>query len=124
MKPITEQERQDLIAYARIEISRWVNISDKRYMSDLMEIALASLTAEPVGVIEKEIGSFYKRHYDKSRTEAVYTYPPVPVIKLPDEMMKQATGWFVNSSGENCATIEGRTWNKCIAEFKRLNGIK
>lgn len=119
MKPITEQERQDLIAYARIEISRWVNISDKRYMSDLMEIALASLTAEPVGVIEKEIGSFYKRYYDKSRTEAVYTYPPVPVIKLPDVIENNK----VNESDEYYLGIQSG-WNECLEEIRLINGIK
>ena len=118
MKPITEQERQDLIAYARIEISRWVNISDKRYMSDLMEIALASLTAEPVGVIEKETGSFYKRHYDKSRTEAVYTYTPVPVMELPEDGFTSYSWCPEDREGYANGVSD------CIEEIKRLNGIK
>ena len=104
MKPITEKERQELIAYARIEISRWVNIPDKRYMSELMEIALASLTAEPeVSEIEsvhpengntiihlrrgglKNISSEDIAEYEMIETEKFYTAPPVPVNKLPDD---------------------------------------
>lgn len=133
MKPITEQERQELIAYARIEISRWVNIPDKIYMSELMEIALASLTAEPeVSEIEsvhpengntiihlrrgglKNISSEDIAEYEMIETEKFYTAPPVQVIEFPNYVTDKEGNVDEFSSGFNMA----------IDAVKHLNGIK
>ena len=53
MKALTQdEEKAALISLCRIEVKRWKNaaeaVSDKRYMVELMEIALAALTAKPV----------------------------------------------------------------------------
>ena len=49
---MTEQEKQVLAGLCRIEIKRWKAAADSnpnmRYMVELMDVALASLTAEPV----------------------------------------------------------------------------
>lgn len=51
MPAMTEEDRQTLIGLCRIEFSRWKNASeavpDKRYMVELMNIALAALTEKP-----------------------------------------------------------------------------
>lgn len=44
------QNRQQLAALCRIEIRRWQSVSDKQYMVDLLELALAALTVDPVKV--------------------------------------------------------------------------
>lgn len=113
MKPITEDQRQKLISLAQIEISRWKVPSDKQYMVELMEIALASLIAEakyarPFGTDGETL-----IQCDAEHEEAIplYAAPPVPVIKLP-EYQKLLTHPAVKTR-----------WNECIDEVKRLNGL-
>ena len=48
-----KMNNQELAALCRIEIRRWQSVPDKQYMVDLLELALASLTAEPVADEEK-----------------------------------------------------------------------
>lgn len=45
---MNKHEKEVLAGLCRIEIRRWRKARDKQYMVDLMEIALASLTAESV----------------------------------------------------------------------------
>lgn len=49
---MTEEQKQALIGLCRIEIRRWEAaaeaVHDKKYMVELMKIALAALTAQPV----------------------------------------------------------------------------
>ena len=49
---MTDQDKQALAKLCRIEIKRWTNAAESNpnmgYMVELMEIALVSLTAEPV----------------------------------------------------------------------------
>jgi len=85
MPVLSEQERQELIGLAAIEVKRWEIADGKQYMVELMNIALAGLTAEPVafgyegGLFEcgGKISSTATRHY----VNPLYTAPPVPVIK-------------------------------------------
>lgn len=111
MKPITEEQREQLISLARIEISRWKLPSDKQYMVDLMEIALASLTAvrhqwsngcnlwvpralRYLAENERPGGgnSYFNtehlyqlaRELELSMPSPLYTAPPVTVIKFDD----------------------------------------
>lgn len=48
MPVLSEQEREDLIGLAMIEGKRWKCADGKQYMVELMNIALAALTAESV----------------------------------------------------------------------------
>lgn len=52
MMQFTEEQRKALVGLCRIEIKRWKAASESnpnmRYMVELMEIALAALTAKPV----------------------------------------------------------------------------
>lgn len=131
MKPITEENRKQLISLARIEISRWKIPGDKQYMVDLMEIALASLTAEPIGVVNRESTSDNNEFLD-AKVECVhpqagwenfqdgfilYTAPSVPVIKLPRFLSNSNHNSLDYTSGKFDGFIE------CIAELKRLNGL-
>lgn len=88
-----EEEKQALIGLCRIEIKRWKSIADRQrggFMVELMEIALASLTAEPVawrhnngpfGKIatcsENAAKSWKSEGFDIS---PLYTIPPVPAV--------------------------------------------
>lgn len=45
-----KMNNQELAALCRIEIRRWQSVPDKQYMVDLLELALAALTAEPMKV--------------------------------------------------------------------------
>lgn len=88
MIALTQENRDELIAYANAAIKE-CDMHGEDYtprpemMIAALKVALASLTAEPIGVVEKDTGCFFKRHYDKSRTEPVFTAPPVPEIKIP-----------------------------------------
>ena len=89
MPVLSEQEREDLIGLAMIEVKRWKCADGKQYMVELMNIALAALTAEPMafgyedGLFEcgGKISSTATRHY----VNPLYTAPPVPVIKQKGE---------------------------------------
>ena len=54
---MTEEQKQALIGLCKIEINRWKAASEsdpnRRYMAELMEIALASLTAQPIGRVDR-----------------------------------------------------------------------
>ena len=54
MPVVSEQEREDLIGLAMIEVKRWKCADGKQYMVELMNIALAALTEKPVA-IEAEV---------------------------------------------------------------------
>lgn len=101
MKPVTEQRRQELIADCEKEIVHakkilssaslapgWRKIHEKNLWKN--EIALASLTAVPIGFTftdtdEDSGGNLYEsrdfsQFKDGEDYEPVYTAPPVPVI--------------------------------------------
>lgn len=68
MPVLSEQEREALISLAKIEVKRWKSCADQQrggFMVELMEIALAALTAKPVDPAD----CFCE----------VYLAPPVPV---------------------------------------------
>ena len=135
MKPITEQERQGLIGHSnelKERIEHFGHKSDFESKTlQLVEIALASLTAAPeVSEIEsvhpengntiihlrrgglKNISPEDIAEYEMIETEKFYAAPPVPVIKLP-EYQKILDHPAVKSR-----------WNQCIDEVKRLNGLE
>lgn len=96
MPALTEEERQTLIGLCRIEVKRWKHaaeaVPDKWYMVELMEIALAALSAEPVGEIiqftDRVTGEKSKWRFSnnicgdtrgdayQTTTKLVYTAPP------------------------------------------------
>jgi hypothetical protein len=57
MMQLTEEQRKALAGLCRIEIKRWKAASESdpnmRYMVELMETALAGLTAEPIGRVDR-----------------------------------------------------------------------
>ncbi|QNU44346.1 hypothetical protein IDH70_04765 [Mixta calida] len=56
---------QELAALCRIEIRRWQSAPDKQYMVDLLELALAALTAEAVKVPNEPTGGDAPSHLDE-----------------------------------------------------------
>ncbi|MBS0895601.1 hypothetical protein JK211_16540 [Tatumella sp. JGM130] len=128
---ITEQRRQELISHGnelKERIEDFGHKSDFELMTlQLVEIALASLTAEPTysryrltpkgSNPETEPSSWFPgdgKAFGKSHDVEVnylFTAPPVPVIKFP-EYQKLLDHPVVKSR-----------WNQCIDEVKRLNGL-
>ncbi len=68
MPVLSEREREALISLAKIEVKRWKSCADQQrggFMVELMEIALAALTAKTTGYTYCGLD--------------LYTAPPVPV---------------------------------------------
>lgn len=114
MKPITEELRQSLIEYGKLFNSG----GTKGKTGLLIEIALASLTANEVGYVAAGETSIPSVEYCAPVVagDCLYTDPPVPVIKLPDEILPMGQDSEYDSGHE-----EG--WSDCLAEIKRLNGL-
>ena len=51
---MNKHEKEALSGLCRIEIRRWQSVPDKQYMVDLLEIALKSLTDEPVKMPDRK----------------------------------------------------------------------
>jgi len=118
MPVLTDEQRQELID--EIDYNRKnCFLSSKTEL--LMQIAEAALTAPAVA----DVVSW--NHPNEERTCSVdlrdfhlqpgklYAAPPVPTLKLPDELL-----W---SYHDNISQAECESWNNCIAETKRLNGV-
>lgn len=131
MKSITEEQRQALIErFRNIKITGKAN---RLEISEIAEIALASLTVDESklsllannllsAIAENvEFGGLWEEIENAERKlieEAIkHTAPPVPVIKLPDEILPMGQDSEYDSGHE-----EG--WNDCLAEVNRLNGWK
>ena len=116
MKPITEQRRHELIALANIELTEW-DLNSDHYK--LVEIALASLTAQPVGYtwdrgINCEIPAA-DLNDDAPLGVDLYAAPPVPVIEMGDDRSRY------NESDYDDGFANG--WNARGHEIKHLNGL-
>lgn len=127
MKPITEQERQSLIEYGTL----FNTTGTRGKMNRLVEIALASLTADSVmqviynnpheeGYVEwVDCNEEYFKGVPNNCKRIVYTAPPVPVVKMPGVIKNNK----VNESDEYYLGIQSG-WNECLEEIRLLNGIK
>ena len=150
MKPINEQRRQELIALANVELTEW-DLNSDHY--SLIEIALDSLNAMQhkwsngcddsvpralryLAENDRPGGgnsSFNTEHLyqlaieiEQSMSRTLYTAPPVPVIKFPDDIdWNDAFKLLdIRVCGEDRirAFMMGANWR--MEEIKRLNGIK
>lgn len=86
MQAYTEEQRAELIGLCRIEVRRWKAaaeaVPEKKYMVELMETALAALTAKPVGkAISPSLAAF---DVDQDLNVSIYTAPPVAAPAVPD----------------------------------------
>ncbi|MBZ6385093.1 hypothetical protein [Pantoea piersonii] len=124
MMQFTEEQKAALIYWLKPQISELEAVCDEipfgldeddSVQLQVMKIALAALTAEPVGYIHNflgpdQSGSIFaeeNRHYGR----AVYTAPPAPALRLPDS---------ISLSGD-MDEVYVAAWNDCISEVKRLN---
>lgn len=106
---MTTEEKAVLIGLCRIEIRRWDSVPDKGYMVELMNIALAALTAKPVGKFiqwdsgDEETGPEIE-WAEASTKEAIPLYKCAPVavpegwklvpVEPTDEQWQAAHGLF------------------------------
>lgn len=133
MKPITEQERKNIIDFINAVKSSFAGVepSDSNEF-DLEELtplvfdaALASLTAVPFRIVEcsgeVEMGVTKDRFelFQDDERWLLYTAPPVPVVKMPGVIKNNK----VNESDEYYLGIQSG-WNECLEEIRLLNGIK
>ena len=112
MMQLTEEQRKALAGLCRIEIKRWKASSESnpnmRYMVELMEIALAALTAKPVGTIRIEMDWNTHRNVatldmredlvvaDMAAGDELYTAPPAAAlrpIELPSAFTPAVTSF-------------------------------
>lgn len=107
MPMLTDSDREELIKQAN-------HLMISSPFHAVAQISLAALTAEKYGYVHNvsqlSEGKVFKeenRHYGK----CVYTAPPVPALKLPEE------------ADESNLPFAAMSWNACIAEVKRLNGV-
>ncbi|WP_241609252.1 hypothetical protein [Rosenbergiella australiborealis] len=138
MIALTQEKREELIACAN-EIKKMAtsthgykvgNDAFGRNALMLMEVALASITAQPFGYIEEDAVKDRERlfsaqvfadeedlpSYEFSELSyPLYLAPPVPEIKLPDE--HEGIEHTEYHSGKQAG------WNECLSEIKRLNGL-
>ena len=129
MKSITEEQRQELIEFilaAQESMGGNEPVNPNKFDIEKMtpgvfEIALASLTAEPVGFL---VGEGKHIYYPETARQAaaqgilvspLYTAPPVTVIKFPNPQ-DIPDGYDLPSC---MATAE---WYQ--QEIKRLNGLE
>lgn len=140
MKPITDQERQEMIDWIPEHIEHLKSTNSKSTYARLniagLEIALASLTTEPemyancIEVCDSYGPEIERRVYPdllsamKSKDDhggvvlELFISPPVPVIKLPDDHKIDGVGSLAYASGYEDGHKEA------IELVKRLNGIK
>ena len=128
MKPITEEQCQALIEHCKGEVAHLTKCIEAYPESPvvnmdlaLREIALASLTADPVVTLYSDDRDEYQYTFELETSvpdgiHLLYTAPSVPVIKFP-EMKDYAEPHTQYREG----LVDG--YNRCIAEIKRLNGL-
>jgi len=126
MKAYTEEERAALAGLCNTEIKRWKAASESnpnmRYMVELMEIALAALTAEPVYLYEgRELSEDKAREYASygRNIRTLYTTPPVAAIELP-ELISDAVNeaaWFLHDKLAEGGPLTGHQFNNLKGSF-------
>lgn len=129
MPAIPNDIRQAVIAWNLMERDRLEmngDTSSSRYISAC--ITLASLDAEPKAYSDFEELAFAHATSDMwpeplgfGKDIALYPAPPVPALKLPDEMTLESETGCVTEAGHVQAVT---WWNRCIEKFKRLNGMQ
>lgn len=125
MKPTTEEQCQALITALEILKPDVEKVGMPALLS-AVEIALSSLTAEPLGIVNRGRVSDYGEHPDAkvdcTHPQAgwenfqdgfqLYAAPPVSTLKLPDK--DELPGWARNHE-------DSLDWYE--AEIRRLNGM-
>lgn len=124
---MTNEERLALIGLCRIEIERWKvaseSVPEKVYMVELMEIALASLQAEPVDRIvddgcQQQIGDVQVSDHVNCVWPIglqFYTTPPTPA----DSDLICAINRLLDSDG-SCGTFSAIECSDARQEVERL----
>lgn len=121
---MTEQRWQELIEYVETVLSAHVQYGGDSDEEDVFKISLASLTAVPFRIVEcsgevdMDVTNDRFELFQDNERWLLYTAPPVPVIRLPDDDFElgEAHGIQRRVDFRNGA-------NYAIAEIKRLNGL-
>lgn len=132
MPALTDEQRKALLSrVAEFKERRSWSSDGLESLSDedselLMRIALATLTAEPVGYVSnvsREIANDGRMGYISNHMVAgleggyVYAAPPVPALKLPDDVPD-----LLNLSIDQQTEFNTGFWYG-VEKVKRLNGI-
>ncbi|WP_312630997.1 hypothetical protein [Pantoea piersonii] len=134
MMQFTEEQKAALIEFLNAEIAR-IERKKELWEGDQFRLAshritLASLTAEPVGYIHKHAWREYKQavctggddghemYANTSNHFAVYTAPPAPALRLPDEVKRADAPCHLDAYEADC-WVSGASWMR--EESERLN---
>ena len=131
----TEEQRKALAGLCRIEIKRWKAVSESnpnmRYMVELMEIALAALTAEPIGRVDRgEVSD--SNEYPDARVVCLHEQAdwenfqdgtelflrPAPAINLAGLVPEESLNGQARFLGDK-EPYYNRGWNDCRAAILR-----
>lgn len=129
MPVLNEKQREKDIATAKEmknHVEFWGHASgfDAEFLMRCADSYLHSLTAEIVAMVKPGIGLVWISDEGVSRkpeSGPLYTSPPVPEMKLPPKGEWTAEFGKPNQMSESEQVIG---WDKCLADFKRLNGFK
>lgn len=125
MTTITRFTKEQLIAklqHRLIVAAKYPDVEEAELDAAIFQIALASLTAEPVAYLNAADIKNVEEHVLARRlrshacTLPVYTAPPAPVV--PEKMSYQDGVVFVLNNGMSSierGTVARRAWNACRA---------
>lgn len=142
---MTEEQRQELIQHAteeirlktehiaRLEKHMPGQFNTSRYQMEVLtaKVALAALTAKPVGTIRIETDWNIHRNVatlymgkdlvaaDMATGDKLFTAPPAPVLRVPDELRNEDAPSSFDAHEADC-WLDGASW--MLGEVKRMNG--
>ncbi|PIJ42674.1 hypothetical protein [Tatumella sp. OPLPL6] len=123
MIALTQEKREELANYARARLASHVVHGGCSDEEDIFKIALAALTAAPEHYVFKHpLGKLFYSLVDESckghdDVYPVYTAPPVPEIKLPNNPQDAfEEGNKIPSDTQRCGT------SYCVSTFHNWKG--
>lgn len=139
MMPIIESQAQRDALIERAK--KWEAICNIGYVTNtdkldmlIARIALAALSANVAGEtvritrgLQRVTEVAWKGGLVPGKGSKIYTAPPVPLLKLPDDIQPEDVPGIIDPTAhpDEYACCVGRdVWNACIAKIKILNGVK
>ncbi|WP_312358866.1 hypothetical protein [Mixta calida] len=102
---------QELAALCRIEIRRWQSVPDKRYMVDLLELALAALTAEQAAQTESD---------DYCNLKELYHAQEKRLFKLAQRIKGPAFDKYAHTTAQAIDVLEASLIDNTAQQYEAL----
>lgn len=104
---------QELAALCRIEIRRWQSAPDKQYMVDLLELALAALTAEQAAQTESD---------DYCNLKELYHAQEKRLFKLAQRIKGPAFDKYAHTTAQAIDVLEASLIDNTAQQYEALAG--